>query len=107
VIERLHQRNEWKFFSVLPRADPGLALTWWSAVLLRGLLPAVFAIAMGILVSAVHGGGPLAGPLTFVGAVFVLLQVLAPVHERASAKKPSVPRGRGCGLLRKSQLQFV
>jgi ABC-type multidrug transport system fused ATPase/permease subunit len=47
---------------------------------LRGLLPAAFAVAMGALVSAVQHGEPLARPLTVVGVVFVLLQVLAPIH---------------------------
>ena len=69
------ERNEWKFFSVLPKADGALAVAWWVALLLRGVLPAVFAIAMGVLVGAVQRGDSLAGPLAFAGAVFVLLQV--------------------------------
>ena len=32
----LRERNEWKFFSVLPRADPILAAAWWLALVLRG-----------------------------------------------------------------------
>src|SRR5206468_6763659 len=82
---RLRERGEWKFFAVLPRADRGLALAWWTIVLLRGLLPALFAVAMGALVGAVQRGGSLAGPLVVVGAVFVLLQVLVPVHQTLSA----------------------
>jgi ABC-type multidrug transport system fused ATPase/permease subunit len=35
---------------------------------------------MGVLVAAVQGGGSLAQPLTVVGAIFVLLQVLTPIH---------------------------
>jgi ATP-binding cassette, subfamily B, bacterial len=84
VIKRLRQRNEWKFFTVLPKADRGLAVAWWVALLLRGVLPAVFAIAMGLLVGAVQRGGNLAGPLAFVGVVFVLLQVLSPIHHAVS-----------------------
>src|SRR5437867_2662495 len=45
----------------------------------------MFAIAMGVLVGAVHGGNSLAGPLTLVGGVFILLQVLTPVHQAVSA----------------------
>ena len=82
---RLRERGEWKFFAVLPRADRGLALAWWTILLLRGLLPALFAVAMGALVGAVQRGGSLAGPLVVVGAVFVLLQVLVPVHQALSA----------------------
>ena len=55
------ERKEWKFFGVLLKADPGLAAAWWMALLLRGILPAAFAIAMGVLVGAVQRGDPLAG----------------------------------------------
>src|ERR1700691_4533891 len=85
VFQRLTDRKEWKFFAVLPKADPGLAAAWWAALLLRGILPAAFAIAMGVLVGAVQRGNPLAGPLVFVGVIFVLLQVLSPIHQAVSA----------------------
>src|SRR5439155_24929749 len=52
---------------------------------LRGVLPAAFAIAMGVLVGAVERGDPLAGPLAFAGAIFVLLQVLSPIHQAVGA----------------------
>ncbi len=84
VLRRLTERKEWKFFSILPKADAGLAAAWWTALLLRGSLPAVFAIAMGVLVGAVQHGDPLAKPLAFVGAIFVLLQVLSPIHQAIS-----------------------
>ena len=85
MLERLFERKEWQFFSVLPRAAPGLALAWWFAVLLRGGLPAAFAVAMGVLVGAVERGNPLAGPLALVGAIFILLEVLSPIHQALSA----------------------
>src|SRR3954462_7178829 len=85
VLERLRQRQEWKFFGVLPRADRALAVAWWTVLIARGLLPAVFAVAMGVLVGAVQHGDSLGGPLAVVGVVFVLLQVLAPVHTAISA----------------------
>ena len=81
MIERLLARKEWKFFGVLPRADRQLAIAWWLALLLRGLLPPLFAIAMGVLVGAVRSGDSLTLPLAMVGAVFVLLQVLSPLHH--------------------------
>jgi ABC-type multidrug transport system fused ATPase/permease subunit len=80
MLQRLRQRQEWQFFAALPKADSVLAIVWWAVLLLRGVLPALFAIAMGVLVAAVQGGGSLAQPLTVVGAIFVLLQVLTPVH---------------------------
>jgi ATP-binding cassette, subfamily B, bacterial len=85
VFQRLTESKEWKFFSVLPKAAPGLAVAWWVALLLRGILPAAFAIAMGVLVGAVQRHDPLAGPLALVGAIFVLLQVLSPIHQALSA----------------------
>ena len=54
-------------------------------MVLRGALPAVFAIAMGVLVGAVQRGRPLVVPLAFAGAVFIVLQVLVPVHQAVSA----------------------
>ena len=85
MLRRLRERKEWKFFAVLPKADPVLAWSWWLVLLLRGALPAVFAVAAGVLVGAVHDGRSLAVPLVFVGVVFVLLQVLTPIHQAISA----------------------
>jgi ABC-type multidrug transport system fused ATPase/permease subunit len=85
VIQRLRARNEWKFFGVLPRADRPLALLWWSVLVLRGVLPALFGISMGVLVAAVQHGRDLDAPLAFTGVVFVLLQVLTPIHQALGA----------------------
>jgi ATP-binding cassette, subfamily B, bacterial len=85
VWRRLRERNEWKFFGVLPKADRFLAISWWVLLILRGVLPAVFGIAMGVLVGAVQHGESVAGPLTFVGGMFILLQVLTPIHQAVSA----------------------
>jgi ATP-binding cassette subfamily B protein len=80
-MQKLWSRPEWKFFAVLPRADWPLAASWWLVLVLRGVLPAIFAIGMGILVGAVQHGRPLALPLAAVAGVFVLLQVLSPLHQ--------------------------
>ena len=85
VLQRLTERQEWKFFAVLAKADAGLAAAWWTVLLLRGILPAVFAIAMGVLVGAVQHSASLGGPLVFAGTVFVLLQVLGPIHRAVSS----------------------
>jgi ABC-type multidrug transport system fused ATPase/permease subunit len=85
MLNALGKRAEWKFFAVLPRAERGLAYAWWAVLLLRGLLPVGFAIAMGALVAAVQRGESLAAPLGVAGVVFVLLQVLAPAHQALSA----------------------
>jgi hypothetical protein len=85
MLQRLHDRKEWKFFAVLPKADRALAVAWWAVLILRGVLPAVFAVAMGLLVAAVQRGANLAEGLALVGVVFVSLQVLAPVHVAVGA----------------------
>jgi ABC-type multidrug transport system fused ATPase/permease subunit len=84
MLQRLRGRQEWMFFAALPKADRLLAFTWWAVVLLHGILPVVFAVAMGILVAAVQRGEPLAGPLALMGIVFVLVQVLTPVQTAVS-----------------------
>jgi ATP-binding cassette, subfamily B, bacterial len=81
MFNAIRARDEWKFFGVLPRADSVLAYLWWFVLVLRGLLPALFAIAMGVLVGAVQRGDSLVAPLGLVGTVFVLLQILAPIHQ--------------------------
>jgi len=83
-VRLLRARQEWQFFAALPKADRRLAVGWWLLVLGRGVLPAIFAITMGVLVTAVQRGGSLAEPLATLGVVFVLLQVLAPLHQAAS-----------------------
>jgi len=83
-MRRLRERNEWKLFAALWKADRALATAWWLALGLRGLLPAVFGIAMGLLVASVQTGGGLAAPLTFAGIVFVLLQVFTPIQQAVS-----------------------
>ncbi len=100
MLRRLTERKEWKFFAVLSKADRRLAAAWWAVLVLRGILPAAFAIAMGVLVAAVQrfstvtddarrlfgaGGDSLIGPLALVGTIFVLLQVLGPIHQALSA----------------------
>jgi ATP-binding cassette, subfamily B, bacterial len=84
VLQKLKRRKEWKFFAVLPKADRKLAAAWWTALVLRGALPAAFAVAMGGLVGAVQHGNSLAAPLAFAGAIFVTLQVLNPIHYALS-----------------------
>ena len=74
-----------KFFAVLPRASRGLCWTWWALIVLRGALPGLFTVAVGAVVSGVGAGGAVTGPLVGLGAVFVAVQVLAPVHGAVSA----------------------
>jgi len=81
---RLRAWNVWTFFAMLPRADARLAILWWSVLWLRGTLPALFAVAVGVLVAAVQHGDPLAIPLLFAGGTFVLQQIVGPFHNAIS-----------------------
>jgi hypothetical protein len=91
LVTRLRRRQEWQFFGVLHKADPGLAVAWWVVLVARGLLPVGFAVATGALVGAVQGGSDLAGPLVAVGVAFVLLQVLRPLHQAIGTTSATGP----------------
>lgn len=80
-LSRLRDRQEVRFARGLHRASPRLSFAWWALLVARGLVPALLALSTGWLVGAVDRGESLVGPLVFVGAVFVGLQVLAPVHQ--------------------------
>jgi ABC-type multidrug transport system fused ATPase/permease subunit len=80
----MRSRNEWIFFATLPKAGRLLAFGWWAVIVLHGVVPVLFAIAMGVLVAAVQRGEPLAGPLALVALAFVLLQVLSPIQTAVS-----------------------
>ena len=62
-----------------------MAAGWWGLLGLRGLLPAGFSVATGVLVAAIQHRFSLAVPLVVVGVLFVLLQVLGPLHTALSA----------------------
>ena len=65
MLKRLRGRQERQFATVLPRADAWLAALWWVLLVARGLLPALFAIAMGRLVGAAQAQENLPMPLAW------------------------------------------
>ncbi len=69
----------------LAARDRELAIAWWVLLMARGLLPAVFAVSMGWLIESIEIGRGLGAPLGLVGVVFVLLQVLSPIHQAVGA----------------------
>jgi ATP-binding cassette, subfamily B, bacterial len=85
ALARLRARQELKLATALWQADRAMAAGWWSLLALRGLLPAGFSIASGFLVDAVEHHQALGVPLAVVGLVFILLQVLGPLHTALSA----------------------
>ena len=84
VIKRLRARPEWQFFAALPKADPLLAAGWWALLVVSGVMPAVFAVAIGVTVGAVQQGGPVGAPLAVTGAVFVIMLAATPILTAVS-----------------------
>src|SRR6266700_4732589 len=82
---RTRERQELRLAAALSRADRPMAAGWWSLLAVRGLLPAAFSIATGVLVGAIQHRYSLAAPLVIVAVVFILLQVLGPLHTALSA----------------------
>ncbi|GHC79431.1 multidrug ABC transporter permease [Nocardiopsis terrae] len=78
-------RREWVFFATLWKSHPALTVAWWALVLFQGVLPAVFVVAVGVLVGAVADGAPLRTPLLLIGVVFVLMQVMTPLHAQVGS----------------------
>src|SRR6516165_8921145 len=85
AARRMRARQELQLVTALWRADRPMADGWWSLLTVRGLLPAGFSIATGVLVGAIQHQASLAVPLIIVGVLFVLLQVLGPVQTALSA----------------------
>ena len=80
MIERIRTSAEWKFLGVFPKAARRLTVAWWAFVLVRGILPPLFAVAMGTLIGAVQHHGALGPALVFLGLVFLGMNALGPVH---------------------------
>ena len=70
--------------AMLPKADPILASFWWGLLIGRGILPALFAVGMGLLIGAVQSGSGILIALTMVALLFVGVQVLSPLHLATS-----------------------
>jgi ATP-binding cassette subfamily B protein len=85
LLRRLQARQELRLATALSQADRRMAVGWWSLLIVRGLLPAAFSIAAGVLVGAIQHRSSLAVPLAIAGLVFISLQVLAPLHTAVSA----------------------
>src|SRR5262249_19513694 len=80
VLGRIRKGWELQPGAALSQADRPMAAGWWALLIVRGLLPAGFSIATGVLVAAIQQRNSLAVPLIVAGAVFVLLQITAPLH---------------------------
>ena len=84
MLKRLRVRPEWQFFAALPKADPLLAVAWWALLVVSGVMPAVFAVAIGVTVGAVQQNSPVGAPLALTGAVFVIMLAATPILTAVS-----------------------
>ncbi|MGW8439398.1 ABC transporter ATP-binding protein, partial [Nocardiopsis sp. NPDC055879] len=73
------------FFATLWRSHRWLTVAWWALILVQGILPAVFVVAVGMLVGAVAGDEPLRTPLILISVVFALTQVMTPLHTQVGS----------------------
>jgi ABC-type multidrug transport system fused ATPase/permease subunit len=81
---RLRRRPEVRFLGIVSQIGP-LAVAWWGLILLRGLLPPAFTLAVGALVGAAQRHTDLGTPLIVAGVVFLGLNTLGPVQVAVSA----------------------
>ncbi len=84
-VERVKKSAEYRFLALLTRVDPVLGGAWWVFVVVRSALPALFAVSMGALITAVHQGDAVGAPLWTVGVLFALTEVLPPINGALSA----------------------
>ncbi len=84
-LQQIRSSNLSTVARALPKADSRITTLWWFVLILRGLLPAVFALTMGMLVGAVQQRTSLVTPITLFGIVFVLIQILPPIHKALGA----------------------
>ena len=59
-------------------------MAWWALLAVSGVMPAVFAVAIGVTVGAVQQDGPVGAPLALTGAVFVIMLAATPILTAVS-----------------------
>lgn len=79
LIDKLRDKPFWQLFAAMPRASRPLTIAWWALIIARGVVPAVFGVAVGLMVSAVHDGDSLTAPLILLACSFIVMQVQVPV----------------------------
>ena len=84
-MEGFKKSAEYRFLALITRVDVNLGVGWWLMIVLRAVLPAMFAISMGSLITAVNTGHEVGNSLIVVGLLFVAMQTLPPVHAAISS----------------------
>ncbi len=83
---RLRATAEWRFLDSLTRAGRELSVAWWALIVVQGLLPPAFTLAVGNLVGAVQRGRSVGQALAIAGLVFVAMNALGPVQTAVAAQ---------------------
>lgn len=82
---RVRNSAEYRFLTILTRVDKRLGTAWWALLAVRSIIPALFALAMGDLITSVQHREGIDLPLALVGLLFVVMQTLPPFHAAISA----------------------
>ena len=85
LLRRLRERNGWKFFTVLFRADPALAATWWTVPCSADCCRSAFAFGMGSLVGAVQAARRWPARSRWSGRRSCCCRSWRPIHRALSA----------------------
>src|SRR5689334_11161898 len=85
LLERVRKSAEYRFLALLTKVDPLLGGVWWGFLLVRAVLPALFAISMGSLIRAVNDGHAVGAQLWTAGLLFALMEALPPINAAVSA----------------------
>ena len=83
-VRRLMTSGPAQVFGVLFRANRTLAIGWWTLLVLRALLPALFAVLTGRLIASIATNSPLTAPVAALAVCFVVWQVLPQLHTAVS-----------------------
>ncbi|MDP1793456.1 MAG: hypothetical protein Q8K63_04890, partial [Acidimicrobiales bacterium] len=55
-LTRIKKSAEFRFLAILTTVDRRLGTAWWALLALRSAIPALFALAMGDLITSVQRG---------------------------------------------------
>ncbi len=84
-MARIRNSGEYRYLRLYTKVDKTLGTAWWALLVVRSILPAAFALAMGDLITSVQHHEAVDGPLALVGVLFIAMQTLPPVHSALSA----------------------
>ena len=84
MVERIRRSGEFRFLGLFTRVDSRLGWAWWALLAVRCALPAVFALSMGNLITAVQRGDGIDSSLVWVGLLFAAMQSLPSVQAAIS-----------------------